>query len=184
MTLATRISAMALKTGDVDERGVGGLAPREINKSPADRPPPQESELRADRSSPRWVTRRNASTVLMAGTALAVAGYRRSARAQAAVQLVAVDIKTIDKGYRASRLLGRPVENDKNQKIGTLDDLIIGQDQALFGVLQVGAFLGLGGHLIAVPYDSLNITDDGRKIILAGASKEALGKLPEYQDKK
>jgi hypothetical protein len=120
----------------------------------------------------------------MAGTALAVAGYRRSARAQAAVQLVAVDIKTIDKGYRASRLLGRPVENDKNQKIGTLDDLIIGQDQALFGVLQVGAFLGLGGHLIAVPYDSLNITDDGRKIILAGASKEALGKLPEYQDKK
>jgi hypothetical protein len=54
----------------------------------------------------------------------------------------------------------------------------------LFGVLQVGAFLGLGGHLIAIPYDSLKISEDGRKVILAGASKEEVSKLPEYQDKK
>jgi hypothetical protein len=37
--------------------------------------------------------------------------------------------------------------------------------------------------LVAVPYDSLDISDDGRKITLAGASKEALSKLPEYQRK-
>jgi ribosomal protein L35AE/L33A len=127
------------------------------------------------------VSRRDAA--LMAGTALAWVGYRRPARAQA-VQLVIVDIKTVDQGYRASKLMGRSVQNDQDQKIGTLDDLVITKDHTLFGVLQVGAFLGLGGHLIAIPYDSLNISDDGRKITLAGASKEALGKLPEYQDKK
>lgn len=131
----------------------------------------------------RAVSRRDASAALMAGTALAFAGYRTPARAQA-VQLVVVDIKTVDQGYRTSRLLGKSVQNDKNQKIGTLDDLVVTKDHALFGVLQVGAFLGLGGHLIAVPYESLDISDDGRKIVLAGASKEALDKLPEYQEQK
>lgn len=132
--------------------------------------------------NPRWVGRRNASAVLVAGTALVFAGYRTSARAEA-VKLVVVDIAAVDEGYRASQLLGKSVRNDKNETIGTLDDLVITKNQALYAVLQVGAFLGLGGHLIAVPYDSLNITDDGQKIILPGASKDALGKLPQYQKK-
>jgi hypothetical protein len=50
-----------------------------------------------------------------------LAGYRGFARAQA-VQLVVVDIKAVDQGYRVSKLLGRSVQNDKAQKIGTLDD--------------------------------------------------------------
>jgi hypothetical protein len=133
--------------------------------------------------SPRGFNRREASTALIAGAALVVAGSRRSARAQA-VHLVVVDIQAVDHGFQVSKLLGKSVENDKDQKIGTLDDLVVTTNHALFGVLQVGAFLGLGGHLIAIPYDSLNISEDGRKITLAGASKEELGKLPEYQDKK
>ncbi len=38
-----------------------------------------------------------------------------------------------------------------------------------------------GPPQIAIPYDSLNISDDGRKIMLAGASKEAVRQLPEYK---
>lgn len=134
-------------------------------------------------ANPRRVSRRDASAALMAGTALAFAGYCAPARAQG-VQLVVVNIQAVDHGYRTSQLLGKSVQNDKDQKIGTLDDLVVTQDHALFGILQVGAFLGLGGHLIAIPYDSLTISDDGRKIMLAGASKEALGKLPQYQQNK
>jgi PRC-barrel domain len=128
------------------------------------------------------VGRRQASATLMAGTALALSGYRAPARAQA-VHLLAVDIKVVDEGYRASKLMGRPVENEANQKIGTLDDLVIAKNKSLYGIVQIGSFLGLGGYLIAVPYDSFDISDAGRKILLAGASKEALGKLPEYQGK-
>jgi hypothetical protein len=54
----------------------------------------------------------------------------------------------------------------------------------LVAILQVGGFLGLGGHLIATPYENLNISNDGRKITLAGTSKETLGKLPELEYKK
>ncbi len=101
-----------------------------------------------------------------------------------AVNLIQVDIKTVAQGYQGSKLVGRPVYNDKGEKIGTLDDLIVTGDKNLYAVLQVGGFLGLGGHLIALPYDSLKIDDDGRKLTLAGASKDALGKLPEFQYKK
>lgn len=144
--------------------------------------PLSASETRKIGPGHREVGRRHAWSAVMAGTALALAGYRRSARAQA-VALVAVDIRTVDQGYRASKLLGRSVQNDKEQKIGTLDDLVVTKDHALFGVLQVGGFLGLGGHLVAVPYDSLNISDDGRKIVVAGASKDELSKLPDNQEK-
>ena len=97
------------------------------------------------------------------------------------VELVKVDVATIAKGYRASKLIGSTIVNDKNEKIGTLDDLIIDRNQALYSVIQVGGFLGLGGRLVAVPYTSLVIADDGRKIELPGATKEALRNLAEFK---
>jgi hypothetical protein len=71
--------------------------------------------------------------------------------------------------------------NEQNVKIGTIDDIIIGDEAVLFAVLQVGGFLGLGGHLVAVPYKSLVLDRPGGKIELPGASKEALKKLQEFK---
>jgi hypothetical protein len=102
------------------------------------------------------------------------------------VQLVKVDVNVVAEGYRASRLIGSAVQNDKNERIGTIDEIIIGRDlskdpKQMFAVLQVGGFLGLGGRLIAIPYESLKIDDQGRKIELPGASKEELQKLTEFR---
>jgi uncharacterized protein YrrD len=73
------------------------------------------------------------------------------------------------------------VVNDKNEKIGTIDDVIIGRgDTVLFAVLSVGGFLNLGSHLVVMPFSSLTIDDAGRKITLPGATKEALKNLPEF----
>jgi len=98
-----------------------------------------------------------------------------------AVEWVVVDIKVVARGYRASKLIGTNIQNDKKEKIGEIDDIVIGRDKVLFAILQVGGFLGLGGHLVAVPYNSLQIDDTGRNIVLPGASKEALRKLPQYK---
>jgi sporulation protein YlmC with PRC-barrel domain len=97
------------------------------------------------------------------------------------VQLVVVDVHAVADGYRTSKLIGRPVVNDQNEKIGTIEDIIIGRDRVLFAVLQVGGFLHLGGHLVAVPYQSLEIDESGNKVKLPGASQEALKKLPEFK---
>jgi sporulation protein YlmC with PRC-barrel domain len=102
---------------------------------------------------------------------------------QAGVSLVKVDFSVVANGYRMSKLLGSNVINDKNEKIGTLDDVIADKKQVNFAVLQVGGFLGVGGRLIVVPYESLAIDDNGQKITLPGASKEELKKLTEYHYK-
>ena len=97
------------------------------------------------------------------------------------VELVVVDVKTVGRAYRTSKLKGTNVTNEKNEKIGEIDDIVIGRDRALFAILQVGGFLGLGERLVAVPYQSLQIDDTGRKIVLPGASKEALRRLSEFK---
>ncbi len=102
----------------------------------------------------------------------------QSARAE--VKLVVVDVVAVADGYRFSKLKGTDVHNSQNEKLGDLDDLIVGKDRVLFAVIQVGGFLGLGSHLIAVPYTSLQISDGGRRIVLPNATKQNLKELPEF----
>jgi hypothetical protein len=115
------------------------------------------------------------------GTALAVVLAAGPALTQAAVALVKVDLSVVAKGYRMSKIIGSNVTNDKDEKIGTIDDVIADKKQINFAVLQVGGFLGMGGHLVVVPYESLTIDDTGKKIVLPGASKDELKKLNEYK---
>jgi sporulation protein YlmC with PRC-barrel domain len=114
-------------------------------------------------------------------TALALALAAGPALSQAGVALIKVDLSVVAKGHRLSKIIGSNVSNDKDEKIGTVDDLIADKKQVNFAVLQVGGFLGMGGHLVVVPYESLNIDDTGKKIVLPGASKDELKKLNEYK---
>lgn len=100
---------------------------------------------------------------------------------QAAVDILVVDVAKVASGYRVSKLSGKAVQNDKNEKIGSIDDFVVGQDKVLFAILQVGGFLGLGGKLIAVPYSHLQISDNGDKIVMSSAAKEDLKKMPEFK---
>ena len=83
-------------------------------------------------------------------------------------------------GHRASKLIGAPVYNEQEERVGSIDDLIISPDRSVsFAVVSVGGFLGLGGRLIAIPVEQLREEKD--RLILPGATKEALAKLPEFQ---
>ena len=133
--------------------------------------------LTAHRTAPDWMI-----WVALASIA-AFTTTATPALPQAGVSLVKVDFSVVANGYRMSKLLGSNVINDKNEKIGTLDEVIADKKQLNFAVLQVGGFLGVGGRLIVVPYESLVIDDNGQKITLPGASKEELKKLTEYHYK-
>ena len=68
-----------------------------------------------------------------------------------------------------------------NNEGGMIDDLMIGEDDKVeFAILSVGGFLGLGARLVAVRFDSLE-TDDAGRIVLPGATREELGRLPEFK---
>jgi hypothetical protein len=99
------------------------------------------------------------------------------------VAIVVVDVGAVASGYRVSELMRSTVVNDRDERIGMIDDFIIGgDDRVLFTVLQVGGFLGLGGRLVAVPHDSLLLADTAGKlkIVLPGGTREALEQLPEF----
>ena len=84
-------------------------------------------------------------------------------------------------GSRISKLIGSAVYNDQNEKIGSLDDLIMKDgDRIVIGVVSVGGFLGMGNKLVAVPYDQLHLEadKDQTKITMPGASKDALNAMP------
>jgi uncharacterized protein YrrD len=99
-----------------------------------------------------------------------------------AAELVVIDPKPLAQAWRASKLIDAPVVNDSGQHIGNINDLLISQsDEVLFAVLSVGGFLGIHEHLVAVPYSSLKISDSGDKVVLPGATKDALRKLPEFR---
>jgi uncharacterized protein YrrD len=105
----------------------------------------------------------------------------KPALAQGGVQLVKVDVSVVGKGYRAAKLIGASVTNDKNENIGKIDDIIIDKNRVMYAVVQVGGFLGVGSRLVALPYDSLQIDDAGKKVVLPGATKDELKKLTEFK---
>jgi hypothetical protein len=95
--------------------------------------------------------------------------------------ITTVDIKTLATGYRSSKVVGSDVINEKHETIGKIDDLLISRDHHLYAVLSVGGFLGMGSKLVAVQYAQLVPSSDNRAFVLAGATKESLKSLPEYQ---
>lgn len=97
------------------------------------------------------------------------------------VELVVVDVKPVALGLQASKLIGMEVRNAAGEKVGTIDDLVIVPGARIMAILQVGGFLGLGGHLVVVPFESLAMTAGGTRASLPGGTKEALRKLPEFQ---
>ena len=96
-----------------------------------------------------------------------------------ALGVTRVETDIITPGYRASKLLNQEVYNDKNQKIGRIGDLVIAPDGTLsVAVIDVGGFLGLAKHRVAIPVKQF--TQITPKIVLPGATKDALKSLPEF----
>jgi hypothetical protein len=94
------------------------------------------------------------------------------------VVLTPLEATEVARGYRAETIKLKPVVNDKNETIGRISDFIFGKDGNIYVVLGVGDFTGLGGHLVAIPFRNLKLDDPSGYIVLPGASRAALEKLP------
>ncbi len=96
------------------------------------------------------------------------------------VGLTPMEATEVARGYRAETLKLKPVVNEKNETIGRINDFIFGKDGNIYVVLSVGDFTGLGGHLVAVPFRSLKLDNSTSYVVLPGASRAELEKLPVY----
>nr|WP_314074519.1 PRC-barrel domain-containing protein [uncultured Roseococcus sp.] len=98
--------------------------------------------------------------------------------APAAAVLAATSGSVVIERPRLSQILGGNIYNERNERIGEVDDVILsapsGETQGPIAVIQVGGFLGIGGKLVAVPLNDLRWSAEHSRIVMPGASKEAL----------
>lgn len=63
--------------------------------------------------------------------------------------------------WRASKIVGLSVYNDKNENVGSINDLLTDRNGNIKAVvLGVGGFLGVGEHLVAVAFDKIKFVDE------------------------
>jgi sporulation protein YlmC with PRC-barrel domain len=120
-------------------------------------------------------------TLILSSAALMMTLGGGAAHAQGAPQtLVKVDVQSLSTGYRTSKVVGSNVVNDANETVGEVDDLIVTPNSKVpYAVLSVGGFLGIGTKYVVVPYDALEVRDN--RMVLRGATKDALKSLPEFK---
>lgn len=82
---------------------------------------------------------------------------------------------------RAADIIGASVTNSRDVEIGTVDDLILtDQNRVTAATLSVGGFLGIGEKIVAVPFSDLDIREDGT--VFFATTREGLEQLPAYED--
>ena len=91
------------------------------------------------------------------------------------------EARVVALGWSAKRqILGQPVFNDKDERIGSIDDIIVAPDKAVsYAIINAGGFLGMTKHDVAIPVSQLKLVD--KKLVLAGATKDALKASPPFE---
>jgi PRC-barrel domain len=116
--------------------------------------------------------------VLGVFTSLVIAAGAADSVAQTAgVSVSTVELRRVATGWSAKKqILGKDVYNDA----GEINDLIVTPDKALsYAIVGVGGFLGVGEREIAVPVGKFK--QEKGKIVLHGATKEALKAAPKFE---
>jgi putative membrane protein len=93
---------------------------------------------------------------------------------QAAVQPTAAQVKADD-------VIGAKVVNNKGDKIGKIEDLVIDKDKVQYAVVSVGGFLGIGAKQVVVPIDQLKLGKD-QAYLMSAETQDQLKQMPEYKE--
>lgn len=84
---------------------------------------------------------------------------------------------------RVSDILKTTVENRHGEKLGTVQDLMVGADGCLkYAILSHGGFLGIGDVLIPVPFDAL-MTGGEKGTAVLDIDKQTLEKALSFESK-
>jgi sporulation protein YlmC with PRC-barrel domain len=127
--------------------------------------------------------RKHIAIAVLSGLAiLATAGNAVAQVAGSTTLIVTVEeMKNVASGWSAKKtILGHDIYNDNKEKVGTVEDIIIAPDKTVsYVIVEVGSFLGMGGHYVAIPVR--HFKEEGDKLILPGATKEVIKDLPKFE---
>jgi sporulation protein YlmC with PRC-barrel domain len=127
---------------------------------------------------------RTVSITLIASVAWTVATAQDSERQSSATtppEFLDHDESAVQFGhqFRASKLIGTRIHNDRGDEIGEVEDLIVAADRSVVAVIvSVGGFLDVGDRLVALPYTDVRASTNGE--LYVAITKEALAARPPY----
>ena len=104
-----------------------------------------------------------AGSVLLASVAFAQTptATSDSMKAGAASDTTSATSSSFQGDWRASKMVGLSVYNDKNESVGSINDMLTDKTGNIKAVIiGVGGFLGVGEHLVAVPFDKVKFVNE------------------------
>lgn len=127
-----------------------------------------------------------------AATGAAATDAAATDTAAATAPAAAADGMALPEGYTAvdratltaEQLTGADVRDASDASIAEVQDLVLtGEGQVTDVVLDVGGFLGMGAHTVAIPMDRLTVAQDanGGVRLWVDMTKDELQALPEYK---
>jgi sporulation protein YlmC with PRC-barrel domain len=119
-----------------------------------------------------------AGTALFATVAFAQNPTTATDKSPTAASTATTTSTTASGEWRASKMAGLKIYNDANENIGSINDLLMDKGGAIkIAVIGVGGFLGMGEHLVAVPYEKLKFVNEAVAYSGAGTAPGGPGTM-------
>ena len=120
-----------------------------------------------------------AGSVLLASVAFAQTPTATSDNANMKPAAASDTSSSFQGDWRASKMAGLSVYNDKNESVGSINDLLTDKSGNIKAVIiGVGGFLGVGEHLVAVPFDKVKFVSEPVAYTSASGSADTGSKRP------
>jgi sporulation protein YlmC with PRC-barrel domain len=120
-----------------------------------------------------------AGSVLLASVAFAQTPTATSDNANMKPAATSDTSSSFQGDWRASKMAGLSVYNDKNESVGSINDLLTDKSGNIKSVIiGVGGFLGVGEHLVAVPFDKVKFVSEPVAYTSASGSADTGSKRP------
>ena len=102
-----------------------------------------------------------AGSAMLAGAAFAQTPAATTTDSAGTASAAVSDTSSLQGNWRASKLVGLNVYNDSNESLGSINDLLADKSGNIKGVvIGVGGFLGVGEHLVAVPFEKVKFSTE------------------------
>lgn len=114
--------------------------------------------------------------------AVGAAGTQRADSAAVEAKQQAAAAQPMDQlgEMSAEQVIGKDVVNLRGEDVGEVEDIVLDQDKAVFAVISVGGFLGMGDKNVAVPVKELKLGEND-VIMMSETTEEQLENMPAYE---
>jgi sporulation protein YlmC with PRC-barrel domain len=127
----------------------------------------------------KYITAGLAGSALLATVAFAQTPTATGDRANMAPATASDSASSFQGNWRASKLVGLNVYNDNNESLGSINDLLTDKNGNIKAVIiGVGGFLGVGEHLVALPFEKVKFVNEPVAYTGAAGAPNAAGSRP------